>query len=337
MPRSPEPLPRDLGGAFSRAEASALGVSAKRMRARDLEVPFRGVRRRVAAGPADADDAADAGPLAADRARAWQVLSDAHAYATIMHPDAFFCGRTAAVLHGVGIGSGVGIGFSDELEVGVIAPARAPRRRGIRGRQLIPALVEVTTVAGLRVTSPASTWAMLGRDAGITELVRAGDALVRVPRGPGGRRILDGALATPEQLALAATAGRRVGIAKLTAALSLIRVGAMSPLETDCRLVLTAAGLPEPVLDLEIRDRAGRLVGIADAAWPEYRVIVEVEGDHHRTSRQQWIRDIEKHMALVALGFEVIRLTAAHIRRPRPAAVALVGDALRRRGWTPHP
>ncbi|MEH3090283.1 MAG: hypothetical protein PGN24_12075 [Microbacterium arborescens] len=349
MPRSPERLPPTLGDAFSRATASALGVSPKRLRAGDLEIPFRGVRRRVAGTTVAPDDVPDTDPLAVDRARARRVISDARAYATIMHSDAFFCGRTAAILHGTGIGGGVGVGFggsgggsgggrcdvADELEVGVLAPARAPRRRGIRGRQFAPVLVEVTTVAGLRLTTPASTWAMLARDAGIVELVRVGDAFVRVPRGPGGTRLRDGALATPEQLALAARAGRRVGIAKLTSALSLIRVGAMSPLETDCRLALTSAGLPEPVLDLEIRDGAGRLVGIADAAWPAHRVIAEVEGDHHRTSRRQWNRDIEKHAALVALGYEVIRLTASHIRGPRPAAVALVGDALRRRGWSP--
>ncbi|WP_424449694.1 hypothetical protein [Microbacterium arborescens] len=61
----------------------------------------------------------------------------------------------------------------------------------------------------------------------------------------------------------------------------------------------------------------------------------EVEGDHHRTSRRQWARDIEKHTAYVALGFEVVRLTSAHIRPTGSAAVTLVGGALRRRGWSP--
>ncbi|WP_091503900.1 hypothetical protein [Microbacterium sp. cf332] len=100
------------------------------------------------------------------------------------------------------------------------------------------------------------------------------------------------------------------------------------------RVVLTQAGLPEPLLDREVRDPGGRLAGIADAVWPEHGVIAEVESDHHRTSRSQWARDIEKHRAYAALGFEVVRLTSAHIRHPHPLAVPMVRDALRRGGWS---
>lgn len=324
MPRRPEPLPEDLGEVFSCAVASASGISPKRLRAAGLDTPFRGVRRRRGT-----EDAVAGGPLADDQGVRCRVLDRARAYAQIMDGRAFFCGRTAAVLWGTSARP------SSELEVGVVAPARAPRRHGIRGRQLAPTHVEVTSLQGLRVSTPASTWAMLGRDAGVRELVRIGDALVRVPRGERGRRLPEERLTTVEELAAAVAAGRRVGSAKLAEAVALIREGAMSPLETDFRLVVVAAGLPEPVLDLEIRDRAGRLAGIADAVWPEYRVIAEVEGDHHRTSRRQWARDIEKHTAYVALGFEVVRLTSAHIRPTGSAAVALVGGALRRHGWPP--
>lgn len=323
MPRPPQPLPPTLGDAFSCSAASVLGVSAKRLRASDLETPFRGVRRRRA------EDVVDTEPLAEDRRVRRRVLADAEAYARIMSDGAFFCGRTAAVLWGAGLTPHV------ELDVGVIAPQRAPRRRGIRGHQFAPTHVAVTSLDGLRLSDPASTWAMLGRDADVRELVRTGDALVRVPRGAGGVPCPDLQRATLASLAATAAAGRRIGAARLSEALSLIRVGSMSPLETDCRLVLTAAGLPEPVLDVEIRDPGGRLVGIADAVWPRYRVIVEVEGDHHRTSPEQWARDIEKHTAYAALGFEVVRLTALHIRHPRPAAPRVVGAALRRRGWSP--
>lgn len=324
MPRRPEPLPEALGGAFSCADAAAAGISLKRLRAADLETPFRGVRRKRGA-----EDAAPAGPFAEDQAARQRVLEDARAYASIMGDRAFYCGSTAAVLWGTGAHS------PGELEVGVVAPERAPRRRGIRGRQLAPTHVEVRTLEGLRLSSPASTWAMLGRDAGVRELVRIGDVLVRVPRGERGRRLPEERLSTLEELTDAVAAGRRVGSAKLVEALGLIREGAMSPLETDFRLAVVAAGLPEPLLDQEIRDGSGRLAGIADAVWPEYRVIAEVEGDHHRTSRSQWARDIEKHTAYVALGFEVVRLTSAHIRPSGSPAVALVSGALRRRGWSP--
>ncbi len=137
MPRSPEPLPEDLGEVFSCAAASASGVSPKRLRAADLDTPFRGVRRKRGT-----EDAVASGPLADDQDVRCRVLDHARAYAQIMDGRAFFCGRTAAVLWGTSARS------SRELEVGVIAPARAPRRHGIRGRQLAPTHVEVASLGG---------------------------------------------------------------------------------------------------------------------------------------------------------------------------------------------
>ena len=62
--------------------------------------------------------------------------------------------------------------------------------------------------------------------------------------------------------------------------------------------------------------------------------LVEVEGDHHRTDRRQWDRDIEKYNAYAALGWEVVRLTSTHVRGAK-RGVSLVRDALLRNGWRP--
>ena len=131
--------------------------------------------------------------------------------------------------------------------------------------------------------------------------------------------------------------GRR-GRPKLLRALERVRVGSMSPLETDFRLLTTAAGLPEPDLDVVIRDERGTLLGIADARYEAYRVIVEVEGDHHRTSRGQWRRDIAKHAAYVRAGYEVVRLTGFDVRGAggaSPTAPLIVREALERHGFSP--
>ena len=96
---------------------------------------------------------------------------------------------------------------------------------------------------------------------------------------------------------------------------------------------LCAGGLPEPVLDAQIVDAHGIRIAIADAAYPAYRVVVEIEGDHHRTDRAQWTRDIDRQADLAAAGWEVVRLTAAHIRGGR--AAPRVRAALQRHGW-PH-
>lgn len=321
MSRLPSALPDELATVFTRGEALAAGVTARRLRARDLETPFRGVRRSPGVAP-EADDA----PLARDRALRARVLRDAEAYLPLMPPGGFIAGLSAAVLLGGPVPS-VG-----DLEVGVLAPARSPRRVGIRGRKLAPHLVHLMQCDGIPISTPASTWAMLGAELSVDDLIRLGDAFVKVPRDERGRRRPRRQLTTPAALRRALDAGRRLGADTLQAALEEIRVGAMSPLETDYRLVTRRAGLPEPELDVEIRDPGGRLIAIADAVYRAQRVIAEVEGDHHRTDARQWARDLERQAALAANGWHVVRVAGEHIRGRRPRAVEMVRVALERAG-----
>ena len=260
--------------------------------------------------------------------RRW-VLRRARAYATVMSPWAFFAGRTALVLYEAPVYSG------DQLEVAACPPHSAPQRAGIIRRKVTAHLVHTRTHEGLQVATPASAWAMVARQLTVRELIVVGDALVRVPRDDHGILLPERQLATIEQLLTAATAGQRKGSAKLLDALDHIRVGSASPLESEFRLDAAAAGLPEPDLDVEIRDDGGRLLGISEVVYVRQRTVVEIEGDHHRTSRAQWDRDIAKYNAYVAQGWDVVRLTARHVRSPRMHGVQLVRDALSRHGWRP--
>ncbi|MCT9820591.1 endonuclease domain-containing protein [Microbacterium sp. W1N] len=319
MPTPPHPLAPGLGDAFTVAQALAVGHTASRLRARDLDKPYRGARRVVTPpAPAAPHDA----PLARDRAERERVVRAARAYRPVMPPGAVFVGRTAAVLWGLPCAHG------DELHVGVFAPRHGVRRPGIRGVKLSPRLVGTCTLERMPVADPASTWAMLGAELSVRQLIVLGDAVVRIPRDQRGHPQPAQQLCTVAGLRAAAEAPRRRHRDRLSTALDGIRVGAMSPLETDFRLVTVAAGLPEPDLDVEIRDERGYLIGIADAVYPRERVIVEVEGDHHRVSRTQWQRDIEKHAAYGAAGWRVVRLTSAHISGPHPLAPALLRAAL---------
>lgn len=325
MPIAPRPLPPDLADAFTCRAALAAGATPRRLRARDLETPFRGVRLR----PPSSAEIEDAGPLALDRAVRADVLRRAGAYALLMPPAAFFVGATAGVILGLGVPHG------PKLCVGVPPPHRAPRRTGIHGVKLAPSQARIIERDGLRLTDTASTWATLAGRLGERDLVRVGDAAVRVPRDDRGRHRTEARLATIDDLRAAALVPGRRHRAALLRALDRVRVGSMSPLETDFRLDAEDAGLPEPELDVAIRTESGRLLGISDLVYPGYRTVVEVEGDHHRTMRQQWNRDIEKYAAYAAQGWEVVRLTSTHIRGWQPQAVALVRAALLRRGWRP--
>ncbi|WP_460785004.1 hypothetical protein [Microbacterium tumbae] len=187
---------------------------------------------------------------------------------------------------------------------------------------------------GLPLSSPASTWAMLCRDLDERALVVLGDWMVHVPRDEFGRRHPERALTTIADLRTAAFAGARPPRTRLLrSAVERIAVGSSSPLETRHRLNLQDAGLPMPELDVEIRDANGRLLGISEFVNREYGVVTEIEGDHHRTSRAQWNRDIAKYRAYEANGLKVVRLTSANVQGRARDDIALVADALRARGW----
>ena len=314
---------------FSIADALTAGVSPQRLRCTDLMPTFRGMRQVTAFR-----DSATATPDTDEAISRWELARrDEHrratAFATVMKPGMFFAGRTAAALQGAPIDPG------PLLVVGVLSPGRASRHSGVRGVKVSAALADIRTHKGMRMTTPATTWAMLAAELTVRELVILGDFFVRVPRDDRGRLDPSRRLATTTELARTVGAGRRVGVAKLRQAIEMIRVGSASPLETEFRLDAASGGLPEPELDVEIRDARGRLLGISELVYAKQKVAVEIEGDHHRTDRAQWHRDIDKYAAYAAHGWEVVRLTSAHIRAGRPRAVEIVGAALRRRGWLP--
>lgn len=325
----PRPLPDHLESAFSTKQALAAGVTPRRLRAKDLTSPFRGTRRAVPKkldSAPQARTASDEDPFVRERERRDEHLRTLRLFATVMEPGTFFSGRTAAYAYRAPIDPG------ERIEVATFAPRRAPHRRGIRGRKVAPHLASMQQHEGMPMTSPASTWAMLATELSVRELVIVGDALVQIPRDRFGRQHPELALATIEQLQAAVDAGARPGRRKLRAALQQIRVGSSSPLETEYRLDAEASGLPAPSLDVEIRDERGRLLGISEFVYEEYRVIVEIEGDHHRTSRTQWNRDIEKYRAYAEAGWHVIRLTSDRVGRSM-LGVSTVATALHKRGW----
>ena len=114
---------------------------------------------------------------------------------------------------------------------------------------------------------------------------------------------------------------RRRGVGRLRDRLALVDPRAESPMETAVRLLLHDAGGPPPVAQFVVRDRDGRFVARVDLAYPDLRVAIEYEGDHHRR-RDTFLRDIARLNALREAGWLVLRFTADDVLR-RP------GDLLR--------
>ncbi|MFC4137596.1 MULTISPECIES: endonuclease domain-containing protein [unclassified Microbacterium] len=103
------------------------------------------------------------------------------------------------------------------------------------------------------------------------------------------------------------------GCGKVRSALPLARLGVESPKETETRLLLVHAGLPEPVVQHEVRD-CGRFIARVDLAYPALGIAIEYEGDGHRTSKDQWRADIRRQRDLEDRGWIVIRLTQADLK-----------------------
>jgi hypothetical protein len=221
---------------------------------------------------------------------------------------------------------------STDVHVSVLAPHRAPRGSGVRGHQLSPRTARLAHLPehGIALTDPATTWALLAAELRHPyDLVAVGDAIVRADRMPGPRsRILRPALATFAELDAAIAPGRR-GVRALREARTRVRAGAASRMETWMRLSIVDAGLPEPVLDHDVYDAFGRFLGCLDAAYPEARVGMEYDGDHHRTDDAQWQRDIVKHDDLARAGWRVIRVTRAQLIFEPGALAARIRAALR--------
>jgi hypothetical protein len=121
--------------------------------------------------------------------------------------------------------------------------------------------------------------------------------------------------------------GRR-GIRRARQALGLVDPGAESPRETWLRVLLIQAGLPRPQTQIPVYDEDGYLLARLDMGWEHLEVAVEYDGDHHRTDRAQFTKDIRRLEMLARLGWIVIRVTASD----RPAdIIQRVRAALARR------
>jgi hypothetical protein len=308
----PEPLPPELTDhPFSLAEGRAAGLTEGRMRRGDVATGVPGVRASRLPPP--------------DGERPWErqrrmTLARARLEMVRMPPDAALCGITAAVVHGLPLRPGR-IGS----DIHVVAPAddRRRRRRGVTVHPLPRDAGNVVDVDGLRVTDPVTTWCALSAVLSIEELVIVGDALVRRehPRA----RVHDLKSATTRH-------GRRWGVKRLRAAAELVRARTDSPRETEVRLILVWQGLPEPELNLDIFDAHGRRIRRGDLIFRRYRVLVEYDGEQHRTDDVQYARDARALERLAAEGWLVIRVRASDMRAPDDIA-ARVRTALISRGY----
>lgn len=276
-------LPPDLcAGSFTTSEALQLGVTASRLRAADLEHPFRGVHSTVAAR---------------------DMIERARALLPVLPDRAVFSHATAAMVFGVALPAALEHG---PVHVTVRKPGRGSTRRGVIWHHC-DAELSVVVRGGLRVLAPPVVFCQLAACTTLGSLVAVGDHLVT------GREPVSGAAAcsTIAELRSAVDAwGSRRGARMLTRAMELVRWGPLSRPESMLRVGLVLAGLPEPLINHRVWHPLERRHFMVDLAFPELRIALEYEGDYHRTDRVTFESDILRREQLAEIGWTVIRVTA---------------------------
>lgn len=192
---------------------------------------------------------------------------------------------------------------------------------------------EVTTLNGIRLTTPERTWLDLAETLSMDELVVAGDSCVRMPRPEFERRDKPLCTLADLQRMIDRHKGKR-GLRKAKEAIRLIRVGSDSPQETLLRLAIVRAGLPEPELNAPAPSSDSGRPLQPDLSYREFRIGVEYEGEGH-SEETQIVRDIARSERYLELGWTEVRISKRHMVNDAKPAVSKVRTALVQAGWRP--
>jgi hypothetical protein len=159
---------------------------------------------------------------------------------------------------------------------------------------------EIAVVDGIRVTTPARTALDLARRCPLGVAVASIDALAQAVEV----KVAD------VELLIERYRGHR-GMKAARTAIELIDAGAQSPKETWLRLLLVRSGFPRPQTQIAVRNEWGWVEAYLDMGWEGIRVAVEYDGDQHRSSRAQYVKDIRRlEMLEQRYGWIVVRVIA---------------------------
>ncbi len=232
----------------------------------------------------------------------------------VLPTEVVFSHQTAALLRGVPV--------TDDGLVHVRIPSGWPRAR-LSGVRIHEGGGGWAHSRGRRVSTPADVFVELAEELDLVGLVIAGDALAR--RWVGLDRLR----------AATASSNRRRGLVVARRAIGLVRERVDSPMETRLRLLLVLAGLPCPEPGRAIYGDPSQWIATVDLQYPELKIALEYDGDHHRTSRRQWQHDVAARDELRRHGWIVLSITADDVFRHPERTVDRVAEALASRGCRP--
>jgi hypothetical protein len=222
-------------------------------------------------------------------------------------PDTIATGVTGLQMLGVDVGPELPMTFAT-------THPRQVRRRDVK-------VMRVRKLPANRdgIASAGHSWLVAASTLNLLDLVMAGDSLIRKRR------------TTLPRLQSAVQGYSARGVVVARTAVTLVRERVDSPRESWLRLCLVLAGLPMPECNLIIGDDRGP-IGRVDLVYIAYKLIIEYEGDQHRTDRNQWNRDIDRQEDFARDNWMLIRVTSERARWPRQI-VRAVYRALRANGY----
>lgn len=248
------------------------------------------------------------------------LLQRCRMFAMRLAPDVFFSHTTAAML----LGAPLPLWAEHDRNIHITFPvgSRAPHANGVRGHELTVSPRDVQESRGLRLTSAARTWCDLATVLTLDDLVAVGDYFIHW-RSP---------LCSREELAFTAREflGRR-GMKNIRAALPALSDRSESRPESHLRLIFSRGNLPEPRVNYVIVNTESGSDFRTDFAFDEYKVLVEYQGDYHRT-KEQWRKDMTRRSRLEAQHWFVIEINADDLRNP-DELVGRVRSVLIQHGW----
>lgn len=259
-------------------------LPAKRLRASDLDRSIHGVRIARSSAPLT-------------------LIDRCRMLALRLRDDMVFSHTTAALLHGAPLDwrwerSAI-------IHVTVPADEASPHARHLLGHHASMPDSDVTLVRDLPVTTAARTWCDLAPILTLGDLVAAGDYFIhhRIP------------LTTIAELTerVRGMAGRR-GVRSAREAVLLLNNRAESRPESLLRVILVHAGFDPDINHTLVDTDTGR-ERRPDFLLREHRVILEYQGDYHRT-KEQWRKDMTRRSQLEAQGRRVMELNSDDLKDP---------------------
>jgi hypothetical protein len=283
-----------------------VGVGSSRLRGGDLEAPFWGVR-------------APKGSTSDLSSRAAAFFSRSGELAVLSH-------ISAAKLWGIPLPGRHE--RDDRLHVSVPPDRRAPKGQGVAGHHVSLHPLDVVANLGIRSTSQARTLCDLAGLMAEEDLLAAADYLLWW------RRPEDERMSRAELIQAIERHPTSRGMARLRSVAPLASDRADSAPESRIRYRIFKAGLPPPSVNIELFDSRGVFLAMPDLSYPQFTIAIDYEGDHHRTDKDQWEKDINRVPRLQDAGWHHTRVSRSDLRDAGDFLARLARN-LRARGWRP--